>query len=289
MSKRLGIGTVQFGQPYGIANQGNCVSYNEAKTIIAHAWDQGIDTIDTAISYGESEQCLGDIGVAGWKIISKLPEIPSSCIDIGGWINDAVVASLKKLKIPCLYGLLLHRSQQLLLEQGSEIYSALLDLKRRGLVKKIGISIYGMDELDAVCPVYQFDIIQAPFNILDRRLVLSGWLPRLKKLGIEVHIRSVFLQGLLLMERSKLPMQFARWHILWQQLECWFLENQITPLHACIDFALSYPEIDRILVGVCSLKQLQEILLIKTSGLSFPPALISDDLDLINPSYWSIT
>lgn len=287
MSKRLALGTVQFGLPYGIANQAGQVSRDEATAILDHAWAMGFDTLDTAIAYGESEQRLGEIGVGQWQIISKLPAIPEPCTDVTAWVRESVLGSLERLRIPKLHGLLLHRAQQLLGPQGDALYRALIALKDQGMVEKIGVSIYGPDELDALWPRFQFDMVQAPFNIIDRRLAASGWLTRLHQAGTEVHTRSVFLQGLLLMEATKRPATFNRWHPLWQQWHRWLEDQALTPLQACLNFTLSQPEIDRVVVGVDSLKQLQGILgSVEVPAVKPPAALMSEDLDLINPSRW---
>ena len=105
------------------------------------------------------------------------------------------MGSLKRLGVSKLYGLLLHNSQQLLSSQGEALYQALVAIQGQGRVEKIGVSVYGPDELDAIWPSYKFDLVQAPFNILDRRLVISGWLARLGRSGTEIHVRSVFLQA----------------------------------------------------------------------------------------------
>lgn len=287
MNSRLAIGTVQFGQPYGIANLGGQVSKEEAIAICEHAWASGIDTLDTAISYGESEQRLGEIGVGSWQVISKLPVVPEKCNDVEKWVQESVLGSLARLKIPKLCGLLLHNSQQLLGSQGKAIYRALLNLKEQGKVEKIGISIYDPVELDALLSDFNFDLIQAPFNIIDRRLDASGWLARLNHMGTEVHVRSIFLQGLLLMEQSKRPPTFSRWQPLWEQWDNWIDEQSFTPLQACISFAILHPEVSRIVVGVENLQQLKEILDSVAFPCGMPPAnLKSDDSDLINPSRW---
>ncbi len=287
LSNRLALGTVQFGLLYGIANQDGQVGRDEAAAIMDSAWAEGLDTLDTAIAYGESEQVLGEIGVGQWQVISKLPTIPESCTDVAAWVQESVLSSLERLKLPKLRGLLLHRSQQLLGPQGEALYRALVALKDQGKVEKIGVSIYGPDELDALWSHYQFDLVQAPFNIIDRRLATSGWLSRLHQAGTEVHIRSVFLQGLLLMEAANRPATFNRWQPLWQQWHRWLDEQTLTPLQACLGFALSQTEIDRVVVGIDSLKQLQGILASVEAPAVMPPtSLMCEDLDLINPSHW---
>jgi aryl-alcohol dehydrogenase-like predicted oxidoreductase len=288
VNNRLALGTAQFGLPYGVANQVGQISRNEATAILDFAWAMGLDTLDTAINYGESEQLLGDVGVVQWRVISKLPSIPESCTDVSSWVQESFLRSLEQLSLPKLGGLLLHQPRQLLGPLGHALYRALLTLKDQGKVEKIGVSIYDPEELDAFWPNYKFDLVQAPFNIIDRRLSSSGWLMKLHQTDTEVHVRSVFLQGLLLMEAAKRPPTFNRWQPLWQQWHRWLDEQALTPLQACLGFALSQPEIDRVVVGVDSLRQLQGILVnVEAQTIMPPKTLVSEDLDLINPSHWS--
>ena len=289
MSSCLALGTVQFGLPYGVANQSGQVSCGEVAEILAYAWAAGLNTLDTAIAYGESEQRLGEVGVAQWQVISKLPAIPEDCIDIAAWVEAAVCGSLWRLKIPKLYGLLLHRPLQLLGSQGPALYRELVSLKEQGKVEKIGVSIYCHDELEALWPHYRLDLVQAPFNILDRRLATSGWLARLHHAGIEVHVRSVFLQGLLLMGSENRPAYFNRWRPLWDEWHRWLTEQALTPLEGCLHFAMSQPEVGRVVVGVDSLKHLQEIVSASSPTIGimkFPSELASETSALINPSEW---
>lgn len=287
MSSRFAIGTVQFGQTYGIANHAGQVSLGEATAILTFARSVGIDTVDTAIVYGESEERLGEIGMTPFKVVSKLPAIPESCQDVAAWVNNSVAASLGRLRLNKLHGLLLHRPEQLLGVQGAELYRALDGLRMRGVVEKIGISIYGPDELDTLWHRFRFDIVQAPFSIVDQRMAESGWFDRLRRDGAEVHVRSIFLQGLLLMSEADRPPVFDRWSCIWQRWHAWLEHEELTPLQACLGFALSQPEIDRVVVGVDSLRQLQAILdSTEVSCLMPPENLMCEDENLINPSRW---
>jgi aryl-alcohol dehydrogenase-like predicted oxidoreductase len=167
---RLAIGTVQFGLPYGVANQVGQVSRAEAKAMLQVALDNGIDTLDTAIAYGDSEACLGKVGTSGFKLITKLPALPDSSVDINTWVQQELNASLLRMGVTRVYGLLLHRSEQLLGSQGVLLYKALQSLKDNGQVQKIGVSIYSPNELVVLTPQYHFDLVQAPFSLVDRRL-----------------------------------------------------------------------------------------------------------------------
>lgn len=290
MTQRLALGTVQFGLPYGIANRGGQVEPQAAAAILKLAWDAGVDTLDTAIAYGTSEERLGEIGVGQWRVISKLPPIPPSCPDVHGWAQDTVRASLQRLGISKLAGLLLHRPMQLLEADGAALYRSLLLQREQGVCDMIGVSIYGPEELDQLCPRFRFDLVQAPFSVIDRRLTESGWLQRLRAAGTEVHVRSVFLQGLLLMERGRRPAYFDAWAPLWRRWEEWLRAEQLSALHGALRYVLSIPEIDRIVIGVDSPRHLQEILAVGAAPEPLPPRAAPDvrcaDAGLINPSAW---
>jgi aryl-alcohol dehydrogenase-like predicted oxidoreductase len=288
LMSRLALGTVQFGLAYGIANQSGQVSLAEAAKIVAQAREHGLDTLDTASAYGESEPRLGQIGISGWRIVSKLPQLQADCPDVRGWVEGCASASFERLKISSLYGLLLHRSENLLTPLGAEIYGAMQQLKARGLVQRIGVSIYDPEELDRLGGRFQLDLVQAPFNVLDRRLQTSGWLARLKAQGAEVHTRSAFLQGLLLLSPDCRPSKFCRWESLWTAWDRWLAEAKLSATQACLGFTLRHPEVDRVVVGVDSTAQLAALLAAEVSGHpDLPPQLSSQDLDLINPSRWS--
>lgn len=273
--------------PYGVANKVGQVGRDEAMGILEHASGAGMDTLDTAIGYGESERRLGEIGVGQWRIISKLPAPPDTCTDVLGWAEESLAGSLARLRIGCLHGLLLHSSTPLLGPRGDALYGALARLRTQGLVKKIGVSIYCPAELDVLQGRFHLDVVQAPFNILDRRLAASGWLRTLHEAGIEVHTRSLFLQGLLLMDAASRPVAFNRWQPLWDRWDGWLARERLTPLQATLNFAFSRPEIDRIIVGVDSLTHLRDILAAGDPGrVDFPEHLQSGDLALIDPSKW---
>jgi len=288
MSQRVALGTVQFGLPYGIANATGQVARDDAAAILRDALSAGVDMLDTAIGYGDSERRLGEIGVAGWRIVSKLPAIPESCADVESWAHESIDGTLARLRVSKLHGLLLHRSQELCGPRGAELRRALESVRASGKVAKIGVSVYGPEELDALTGSGPFDLVQAPFNVLDRRLQTSGWLARLSAGGTEIHTRSAFLQGLLLMPESERPARFLRWQPLWKAWGDWLAIERTTPLEACLRFVLSERLIDRVIVGVDRVGQLREILgTLNLSPLVPPAALASDDPDLINPSRWS--
>ena len=283
----LALGTVQFGLDYGIANRHGRVALSEAKTIVDHAFAAGIDMLDTAVGYGDSEARLGEIGVRDWRVVSKLPGIPDVCADIAAWVSGSVQGSMSRLGVKSLYGLLLHRPQQLLDRNGDKLFQSLMRVKEDGFVQKIGVSIYDPAELDVLCERFPLDIVQAPFNLLDRRLIETGWMNRLKANNVELHVRSVFLQGLLLMEGRDRPSRFDRWAELWSALDEWRNRVNLSHLEACLQYVGSFPEISKVIVGVERVDQLREILrAMEGPRPELPASLRCADVDLLNPARW---
>jgi aryl-alcohol dehydrogenase-like predicted oxidoreductase len=286
---RLALGTAQFGMAYGIGNSSGQVSQEAVLHILEQANARGIDTLDTAIAYGNSEQVLGVAGMSQWRVITKLPPLPDDVNDVAAWAKGQVIASLDRLGVSRLYGLLLHRPELLLGPHRKPLLQVFEDLKAQGKVQKTGISIYGPSQLDQLDDLPEIDLVQSPLNLFDQRLIASGWLTRLRDCGVEVHTRSAFLQGLLLMSASQRPRKFDRWSDVWQVWDRWLCQTGLSPLQACLRFALSVPGISRVVVGVDSTTHLTEILEnTAPDGLpSLPASLRPLDEELVNPSFWS--
>ncbi|MDA9199955.1 aldo/keto reductase [Candidatus Pelagibacter sp.] len=285
---KLALGTAQFGLNYGIANQNGQIKFSDINKILRLAKNSDIDLIDTAIAYGDSEKIIGDIGIVDFKFISKLPALPKNCNDISSWVEEKVQSSLLRLGIPSLYGLLVHKSDNLLGDTGKKLIEALKRIKLSGLVKKIGISIYDPSECEKIMGLTRIDIVQAPLNIVDQRLVISGWLSRLHSEEIEIHTRSVFLQGLLLMPHNKIPRNFDKWLEVLDEWSLKLKKNNLCATEVCLSYPLSLPEVDRVIVGVDNVNQLDEII---NKSKSQPSQIdwsfmVSNDQMLINPSNW---
>jgi aryl-alcohol dehydrogenase-like predicted oxidoreductase len=287
MSK-LALGTAQFGLTYGVANQKGKIEFSDVNKILKLAKNSNIDLIDTAISYGDSEKVIGDLGIIDFKLVSKLPPLPKDCSDVNSWVDKQVQSSLTRLGISSLYGLLVHRSENLLGNSGKKLINALNSIKLNGLVKKIGISIYDPSEYEQVMKFTRIDIVQAPLNIVDRRLVVSGLLTKLHSEEIEIHTRSAFLQGLLLIPSNKIPKSFNKWFKVWEKWSLELKKNNLSAAEVCLLYPLSLPEIDRVIVGVDNVNQLNEIIKISKSQQSKIDwsFMISNDQMLINPTNW---
>jgi aryl-alcohol dehydrogenase-like predicted oxidoreductase len=286
---KLAIGTVQFGLNYGIMNTTGQTSNHEVALILERGKLAGIDTLDTAAAYGDSEQVLGEIGIKDWKAISKVPPIPNDITNGREWVVKHVRQSLDRLQVDRLEGILLHNATDLLKKQGRNIAVGLQQVKDEGLVNKIGYSIYSPQPLSVILKCMLPDLIQSPFNILDRRLVQSGWLNRLVNAGVEVHVRSIFLQGLLLMERTRRPPFFDRWNKLWHRWDTMINESGSNALSLCLGFVNEQRNISRIIVGVENQSHLEQLLTIWKEPVSVDGRnLFCNDPLLLEPFNWQI-
>ena len=288
MSK-IALGTVQFGIDYGINSTSGQVKSSKVLDILNYARSQNISLLDTAPDYGDSEQVLGDANTQDFKIVTKTRHFDQAVIsdqEVNLLISD-FNQSLQFLKQKSVYGVLVHNADDLLKLGADKIFKQLQIFKQRGLITKIGVSIYSDNQLKKIIENFDIDLIQLPFNILDKRLMDSGILSKIHAQGIEVHARSVFLQGLLLMSEQNRPDKFNRWSGLWKIWHEWLNDSQITALEATIRYAISMPEISKVLVGVDNKDQLKEIIIASNGILpNIPTELHTNDINLLNPSNW---
>ncbi|MDG2297237.1 MAG: aldo/keto reductase [Gammaproteobacteria bacterium] len=286
---KISLGTVQFGVDYGINSASGQVKSNEVINILNYAQQRGINLLDTAPSYGNSEQVLGVSNIQNFKIVTKTRHFDQNTIsdkDCTLLMND-LDQSLHLLKQKSVYGVLVHNANDLLKPGADKIVRQLEILKKQGLASKIGVSVYGYEQLEIILNNFDIDLVQLPFNIFDRRLIDSGMFKTLKNKGVEIHARSVFLQGLLLMDMQNRASKFDRWKDIWKIWHEWLNDNQITALEATIRYAISLPEISKVLVGVDTKDQLEEIIIASNGGLpNVPKELFVNDADLLNPTNW---
>ena len=288
--KKFSIGTAQLGMNYGVANTKGQLSLEEMSKILSYAKKKGVNSLDTAIDYGESERILGKLNVKHLDVTTKISNLNKCSKGIKEFTLAEIKKSLYKLNRNTVNGILLHNSNDLLKDNKDRIYDALLECKHSGLCNKIGISSYSYAEVSKIIKNYDIDLVQIPLNVFDRNLIYSGLLKELKAKNIEIQIRSVFLQGLLLMKRSDRNPYFNQWKTLFKNWDKWLIENEISNLEACLGFVFNEENIDKVIIGVDSYNHIVEIgnyisnLKIKT----IPNALSSNDEALINPSMWKL-
>ncbi|MBM3359087.1 MAG: aryl-alcohol dehydrogenase [Betaproteobacteria bacterium] len=290
---RLGLGTVQFGIPYGISNVHGTPNDAELASILEAAAAAGINLIDTAHAYGECEKRLGRLlpREHEFRIVTKTVPVGTRRItaDDAIRVRDGFFQSLSDLRQTSVYGLLVHRAEDLLAAEGGRLMDALLELKGRRLVHKIGVSFYDQNELDAVLERYSIDIAQVPVNVLDQRLVSSGALARMKCKTIEIHARSVFLQGLLLMEPDGLDAYFQPARGALRRFRAFAEECSLTPVQAAMRFVTGLAEVDAVIVGVTRREELEEVVTAFRAAAGTKNEYTSfalDDDAILNPARW---
>jgi len=201
-----------LGMKYGIANKTGQPSNQEISKIIAIALNNGIRFFDTAQSYGESEVILGDIFEklterSEVKLITKLaPDFQHENVD---QLRSSIDSSLTRLKMSSLWGLMTHRSSSV--TDWERFSKHINSLDSGKLVQHFGVSLYSPEEAMKFVDNEFIDIIQIPTNILDKRLIRNGFFERAIENNKIIFIRSVFLQGLLLLNESDLEKRKMGW------------------------------------------------------------------------------
>jgi len=283
---RLGLGTAQFGLDYGVTNTRGRVDKAEALRILDRAKYLGIDLLDTAAAYGSSEQVLGDLANSEFRIVTKLPPVAEGEALNSSWVVEQIRRSLLRLERSSVYGLLVHQVESLRGTNRAELARGLLEARDLGLVEKIGVSIYDPSDLTWLVETITPDLVQAPLNVFDRRLLESGWLRKLKDMGAEVHARSIFLQGTLLTRPEDLPKFLAPWRGEYEKFNEWADYMGVSLLEAALSYPLSIPGLDKIILGFSSLTELDSVFACRLNLPLRLPNFNHPDLDHIDPRRW---
>jgi aryl-alcohol dehydrogenase-like predicted oxidoreductase len=287
---KLALGTVQFGLDYGAFGESTRPDLASVAATLDRAQLAGIDTLDTAAAYGQSEAVLGELECANrFAIVSKIPSLKGSA-DPYVEAKQHITSSLAALKTNQLYGMMAHSADDLLGANQDAIWQAMAESKASGQVKRIGVSVYTPEQADAIIALYPIEIIQLPFNVFDQRASTSGLFGRLQAAGVEVHVRSVFLQGLLLSEAGHIPQGLQSAVPLLDRFEALCIETGCSKLAAALGFVRQQKAVGKIVVGVRNAKELDEILVAWDENPVLPDfsTLASDDMQLINPANWPV-
>lgn len=293
--RKLGLGTVQFGLPYGVTNVDGQVPESVVSDILRLARQEGLNTLDTAAAYGDSEAVLGRSLPSDWdcRIITKISAVTASKITpaVVAGIAAAFGQSLHLLGRPAVDALLLHRADDLLIPGAEWLYEQLLSWRDEGLVQRIGISVYDRPQIDALLARYVFDLVQLPLNVFDQRLLVDGSLALLREEGVAIHVRSLFLQGLLLQPPAAIPAAFSPWQAQIARYHDALAAAGLTPLAAALGFIRQLADVELGVIGVLSTAHLAECLeAYDASGgavADFPFAeFASSDIALLDPRQW---
>lgn len=284
---KLALGGAQFGMDYGVTNRDGQPNSEALAAILEHAANAGIDLIDTAPAYGDSEDSLGAQPAAReFRIVTKTSPGKTLIADPGALVPQ-FERSLTSLRRERVEALLFHNADVLLAPDGERLFDTALELRESGRVEKIGVSVYDDRQIDSVSKQFAPDLVQVPLNVLDQRLLMSGALAALKASGVEVHVRSAFLQGVLLAPPDTLDARFSR---LLPHIHKWramLADAGLTPLSGALGFLRENTYVDRIVVGIANLDQLKQI---TRSYVSQPcprcEAFAVSDASLIDPRFW---
>ena len=285
----IAIGTANFGMQYGVANSRGKLSKNSVVEILGLAKSLGITCLDTANAYGESQNALGEFGVRDWRVVSKISSIPRDCEDVRSFVRAEIDLILTSLNLSEFDTVLVHNPKDLMGNVSEIVYEELQKAKSQGQVEKIGVSIYDPSDLESITSQFQLDVVQAPINVFDNRLQDSGWLDRLASMGVEVHARSVFLQGVLLSAIAQNNDFFKPWKTTFEKWNRFAESSGTSAMMNCIKHVNSYDKVTFAVVGVDSAQNLSEVF----DAFSARQQRINEDnfgvdSQLINHARWSI-
>jgi aryl-alcohol dehydrogenase-like predicted oxidoreductase len=260
MTQQLALGTAQFGLDYGITNTRGRVPRDQAAALLRQAWEGGVRVLDTAQAYGHSEEVLGEAMRDPWRIVTKTLPLRIDRVDAASVARAGEAFARSRRLLGRVDTLLVHHAQDLLAPGGERLYSWLQERKQRGEAARIGVSVYDGAEIAALWDRFAFDAVQLPANIADQRLVADGSVARLHAAGVEIHVRSLFLQGLLLADPQFAAQRFPEQRDWLERLRRECDRRGLMPLQACFGFFKAHPAFHVAVVGVSGADELGPLL-----------------------------
>ena len=289
MNSKLILGTVQFGLDYGVNNTSGKPSKENIKSILDFAYNSGIQLLDTAEAYGDSQNKIGEYHNNSTNKFNVITKFNSNTEGFSLNIIERVYNNLKILDVDKLYCYMFHSFDGF--NKYFEKYRKdLLILKRDGIINNIGVSLYSNDELESVLKFNEITLVQLPFNLLDNNNKRGNIIKKAKAKGIEIHTRSAFLQGLFFKNTSELTIKIK---LLEPYLN--LLNDLCDEDYKMNDLALNYvcnqKNIDKVLIGVDNVQQLESNILsekkyIKKELTNNIEAIDVEETKLLNPSNW---
>lgn len=287
MKEKLILGTVQFGINYGINNSIGMPSENDVNAILACAYNSGIRTLDTAAAYGLAENRIGNFHElnANQKFTVNTKFSKDSSVT---WLQS-LINSIHSMKLEQIDTIMFHSFESYLNNKPDlkEIYATGVSK----YFKRIGVSVYTNEEMEALVNDELVSVVQLPFNLLDNHLKRNIIVEKLREQKKEIHTRSCFLQGLFFLNEDKIPEKLAAVKPFLNKLKQIAVENKIEMGHLALQYALSKSYIDKVLIGVDTVTQLENN--IKWAEETIDGAVFNQidlievtDLDLLNPSKW---
>lgn len=288
MKNKLILGTVQFGISYGINNSIGLPSENTVHAILDKAYTSGITLLDTAAAYGLAENRIGSYHALNpnqhFVVNTKFSKDSSIA-----WL-DSLVNSIHSMKIERIDTIMFHSFEAY--QHNKHDLKKIYAIGFPSYFKRIGVSVYTNEELEALLDDDLVTVVQLPFNLLDNQLKRGSIIQRLREQKKEIHTRSCFLQGLFFLNEAKIPQKISSLKPFLTELKQIADENEIDMGHLALQYALSKEYIDRVLIGVETIQQLEKNILwaeqkIDIKILNQVDSIDVMDIESLNPSRWN--
>ena len=253
---KIVLGTVQFGLEYGINNISGKPAFKEVESILDLAFENNIRVLDTAEIYGNSQEIIGKYHRTSSNKFSVMTKFSSNRSDLSENLVTRIHQNLKELHVESLYCYMFHSFNDFV-TYFDRYKVEIKELKEKQLIEKLGVSVYSNDEIEKILE-YDIDLIQLPFNLLDNSNLRSDMISKAKRKGMEIHTRSVFLQGLFFKDSNKLPSELSIMKPYLDILNSISRSGNVSLNDLALNYACSQIGIDHVLVGVDSAEQLRE-------------------------------
>ena len=292
--KKICIGTPQFGGNYGITNnKKKKIKLEDIRNIFKLIKKSKINFLDTALSYKIAENNIfkSNVNTLNLEIITKIPK-PKNEKNYENKIIKDILKSKNRFKIKKFHKVLIHDSTNLKKKDFRKILSTFNLLKKKKLTKNIGFSIYTKKQYDNIIKYCNPDVLQIPLNVLDRTFLKKRFLTDIKKRKVKLHVRSIFLQGLLLADMKLIKGKFKKWKYIFQEWELFCNKNNYSKINVATNFILKHNFVNKIIVGFYNQNELLEFLKIKKTRLNIPNFIKKNEKaveKLIKPYNWSST
>jgi aryl-alcohol dehydrogenase-like predicted oxidoreductase len=286
--KKIIIGTASFGNYYGVANNKK-LNFLSCKKIFSYCKKKNIFFFDTAPNYKRSEEYIGKSNIRAIKVYTKIKDVDNiNFSEVFKEIKKSILNSIKLTKVKELEGVYIHNSQFYKKKNHNLLWRSLQKLKNQKIIKRIGVSVYTVEDLCEILKLYTPDIVQAPISIFNRDFLNRKILKLKHKYKFKLYARSIFLQGLLLQSENILKKKFKIRFPFFYKYEKWVKQKKITKLEASLNFVLQNKNIDKIILGINSLNHLKQILNTRNKKVNFKSRLLLEDMHFKDPRIWKI-
>tara|TARA_B100001750_G_C15376905_1_gene530322 strand:- start:55 stop:981 length:927 start_codon:yes stop_codon:yes gene_type:complete len=286
--RKISIGTANFDKNYGAISSNKIFTINKINKILKESKKLKINTIDTSSTYGDVEKKLGNCNLKDWKVITKLPKLNLDSVSIEDQIFKYTLSSINRLNIKCLDSILVSDVSQIFSKRGDEIIKGLCKLKKEGITKRVGFSVYFPNETKSLLEVFTPDIIQIPYSVIDRRFEKNNLIRKLHDKNIKIYARSIFLQGILLTNSIGRDKYFDRkWKNVFRFWDNYISKNNLDPIEVCLSYVLKNKYIYKIVVGLNSKKKVENTIKVLNKKIIFPKNFCNDE-NLLIPYKWKI-